>query len=187
MASICVFCGSRAGTDAEYAAAASEFGRALALRDHTLIYGGGSVGMMGMLADSAMAAGGRVIGVIPEHLAKVEIMHARVTDMRITTDMHQRKATMHRLADAYVALPGGFGTLEEMFEALTWAQLELHARPIAILNTGGFYDGLLQLIRTMADKQFLSPSCASLVHVFGTVTQLVAWVDLRCPAAVTEP
>lgn len=184
MAAICVFCGSQSGVSPEYAAAADEFGRLLAQRSHTLVYGGGSLGMMGALADSVMAAGGHVIGVIPEHLAKVEIMHSRVPDMRITADMHQRKATMHSLADVYVALPGGFGTLEELFEVVTWAQLELHSCPIAVLNIAGYFDGLLALMATMTREKFISATCGRLFQVFNSVDELMHWIDL--PGRIRE-
>jgi uncharacterized protein (TIGR00730 family) len=115
--------------------------------------------------------------VITEQLAQPELMHYGVADMRVTADMHQRKAMMHQLSDAYVALPGGLGTMEELFEAVTWAQLELHARPIAILNIDGLYDGLVQLLDTMRQRGFLSSRCRSLVTVVNSVDELCRWID----------
>ncbi|MCA9058793.1 MAG: TIGR00730 family Rossman fold protein, partial [Planctomycetaceae bacterium] len=179
MGSICVFCGSRTGRLPLYAETAAEFGRFLASAGHTLVYGGGSTGIMGVLADTVLAENGHVIGVITEHLARPELMHAGVADMRIMRDMHERKSCMHELAALYVALPGGYGTLEELFEAVTWAQLELHSTPVALLNTGGIYDGVIQVLNTMADEQFLTGDCRRLMHVFADVPQLVAWIQSR--------
>ncbi len=177
MAKICVFCGSRTGHNPEFVRAATELGLLLAQRQDTLIYGGGSTGIMGAIADAMLPVGGRIIGVIPTHLARPELTHAQVTDMRITADMHERKALMHELTDAYIALPGGFGTMEELFEAVTWAQLELHSRPIAILNTNGLYDGLIQLIQTMHREGFLSERCLQLLTVCQTVDEIGQWLD----------
>ncbi len=176
MASICVFCGSKPGVSPEHVNAAEMLGRFLAVEGHTLIYGGGSTGIMGALADSVLKHQGRVIGVITTQLAKPELMHFGVADMRITANMHERKALMHSLADVYVALPGGFGTLEEFFEALTWAQLELHARPVAILNVDRLYDGLLQTLNLMAEQQFLSARCVELLKVMHDVDGLLEWI-----------
>ena len=156
MAAICIFCGSRPGQDPQYVQAARTVAEYLASKGHSLVYGGGSVGIMGILADTMLNLGGKVVGVIPKHLASVELMHSKVGDMRITTDMHERKATMHQLADAYITLPGGFGTMEELFETVTWAQLDLHARPIALFNQNGIYDGLITLLDHMIREDFLS-------------------------------
>ncbi|MFM7040111.1 MAG: TIGR00730 family Rossman fold protein [Planctomycetaceae bacterium] len=177
MLSICVFCGARGGDTDVYGTAAAELATSLATAGHRLVYGGGSTGIMGSLADGMLAAGGDVIGVITEQLAQPELMHFGVTDMRITADMHQRKATMHALSDVYIALPGGLGTMEEFFEAVTWAQLELHARPIAILNLNGLYDGLVELLDTMKQRGFLSPRCRSLVTVTSSVEELCGWLE----------
>lgn len=183
MAAICVFCGSRPGVSPLHVLAAQQLGRYLASRGHSLIYGGGCTGIMGALADSVLSHGGRVIGVIPEHLAVPELMHTGCTELRVTANMHERKALMHDLADAYVALPGGFGTLEELFEAVTWAQLDLHARPLALLNTDHLYDGLVLLLRQMAEQQFLTERCRGLLSVIPTVAELAEWIQ-RLPAAV---
>lgn len=177
MASVCVFCGSRTGDHPEFVAAAKQFGRQLAAEGHTMVYGGGSTGIMGAIADAMLENNGCIIGVIPEHLAHVELMHADVTDMRITRNMHERKALMHELSDVYVTLPGGFGTMEELFEAVTWAQLELHARPIVLLNQHGLYDGIVDLVASMTRRGFLSPKCQQLMTVVSTVDELIEWLQ----------
>jgi len=177
MASVCVFCGSKSGDNPQYVQAARDLGAFLASNNHTMVYGGGSTGIMGAIADAMLELNGHVIGVIPVHLARVELMHVAVTDMRITADMHERKATMHRLTDIYVALPGGFGTMEELFEAITWAQLDLHTRPVVVANINGIYDGLVQLIDAMKTSQFLSEKCRNLVTVVNTTESLLQWLS----------
>ena len=183
MVRVCVFCGSRAGDDPEFTTAARQVGEFLAANGHTLIYGGGGVGVMGAIADVMLERNGKVIGVIPSHLARAEVMHPGIGDMRITVDMHVRKALMHELTDIYIALPGGFGTMEELFEAVTWAQLDLHARPIAVLNIHGLYDGLVVLLDTMHSRGFLSAQCRSLLTVFETTSALCEWISLSVSAA----
>src|SRR5687768_334010 len=143
---ICVFCGSRPGSRPEYLGAARELGRLLAERRIGLVYGGASVGMMGALANAVLAGGGEVIGVIPDPLVRRELAHDHLTELRIVGSMHERKALMTELSDAVIALPGGFGTLEELFETITWSQLGIHRKAIGVLNVGGFYDGLLALV-----------------------------------------
>lgn len=143
---VCVFAGSQAGGEAAYREAAQELGELLAARQWTLVYGGGSVGLMGVIADAVLAAGGRVIGVIPDFLATRELLHPGLTQTIVTEDMHTRKAKMAELADAFIAMPGGLGTFEEFFEVLTWAQLGVHRKPIGLLNVAGFYDPVLELI-----------------------------------------
>ena len=140
---VCVYCGSNSGTDPAYAGATRELGALLAARGLGLVYGGGRVGLMGIIADAVLAEGGEVIGVIPEMLVKMEVAHLGLTDLRVVGSMHERKALMVDLADAFIALPGGFGTLEEFSEVLTWAQLGLHRKPHGLLNVAGFYDPLL--------------------------------------------
>ena len=176
MASVCVFCGSRSGDLPEYAAAARLLGKFLCRNNHTLIYGGGSTGVMGAIADAVLEENGRIVGVIPKHLARVELMHSAVEDMRVTGNMHERKALMHELSDIYVALPGGFGTMEELFEAVTWAQLELHTRPIAVLNLHGVYDGLVHLVDSMKNSGFLSAKCRSIITVADKTESLFSWL-----------
>ena len=154
---LCVFCGSRPGRRREYAQAAAALGRLLAARGTSLVYGGGGIGLMGTVADSVMGAGGSVIGVIPEALARKEVAHAGVTELRVVPSMHARKAMMAELSDAFVALPGGFGTFEELFEVLTWAQLGLHAKPIGLLNVGGYFDALVALVEHAVGEGFIQP------------------------------
>jgi uncharacterized protein (TIGR00730 family) len=152
---VCVFCGSSAGTGTGYRDAAERVGRTLAERGIGLVYGGASAGTMGVVADAALAAGGEVTGVIPQSLVDREIAHPRVDDLRVVADLHERKATMAALSDAFLALPGGAGTLEELFEVYTWAQLGLHTKPIALLDVDGFYQPLLRLLDHMAEQGFL--------------------------------
>ena len=149
---VCVFCGSSMGHHSIYHQAAAELGRAIAERQQILVYGGGRIGLMGLLADAALAAGGRVIGVIPEFLATKEISHPGVTETYTVSSMHIRKAMMADLADQFIALPGGLGTYDEFCEIATWAQLGLHTKPIGLLNLNGFFDGMIQQIeRAVAD------------------------------------
>lgn len=179
MANVCVFCGSRSGDRPEYAEAAWALGVYLAEAGHRLIYGGGSTGIMGAIADAMLENRGQITGVIPVHLARVELMHVAVQDMRVTADMHERKALMHQLSDVYVVLPGGFGTMEEFFEAVTWAQLDLHTRPIAVLNLFGIYDGLVQLMDTMKSTGFLSAKCRAHVTEFQDSRLLMEWLQSK--------
>lgn len=176
MANVCVFCGSRSGVTPEFGEIAEKIGASLVKRGHVLVYGGGSTGIMGILADSVLQHHGIVIGVIPKHLARPELMHDGVSDMRITADMHERKALMHQLADIYIALPGGFGTLEELFETVTWAQLELHNRPVALLNTNGLFDGLVQTLNQMTQQGFLSQACRAHLSVLSNLDEFNAWL-----------
>ena len=152
---VCVFCGSQPGCRAEYAAAAREMARLLAQSGLELVYGGGHVGLMGALADSALAQGGRVVGVIPEHLMRPEVAHQRLTELIIVDSMHTRKQTMARRSDAFIVLPGGFGTLEEMFEMVTWMQLQLQDKPVALLNVAGYFDPLLQFLKHAVGEGFI--------------------------------
>lgn len=165
MQRLCVYCGSRPGDRPQYRQAAVSLGRLLAERNIALVYGGGSVGLMGVLADATLAAGGHVIGVIPDLLAVQELLHPGVQDMRVVPDMHARKALMAELADAFVALPGGFGTFEELFETITWAQLGIHAKPIGLLNTAGYFDSLLAFLDRSFDDGFIKPAYRALYHV----------------------
>lgn len=157
MRRLCVFCGSKAGDDPAFRDHAKELGQCLAARGYELVFGGGSVGLMGVVADAVVAEGGQVIGVIPEMLATVELLHPRVPDTRRVDSMHTRKALMAELSDAFIALPGGFGTLEELFEIITWAQLGIHQKPIGLLNTKGFYDPLVEMVEHMIAADFVKP------------------------------
>ncbi len=152
---ICVFCGSSAGVNDHYRTTAAQFGRMLADNKIGLVYGGGSVGLMGAAANAAVDAGGEVIGIIPKKLADAEIANDKVEDLRVVSSMHERKAMMADLSDAFVALPGGIGTFEELFEAWTWAQLGYHHKPCGILNVAGFYDQLIAFLDHVVGQGFL--------------------------------
>lgn len=153
--SIAVFCGASKGASEIYIAGAKNFGTELAKQNITLVYGGSSIGMMGAVADSVLESGGKVIGVMPDFLDKKEVTHRRLSELIIVNSMHERKAKMSDLADGFVALPGGPGTLEEFFEMFTWAQLGLHQKPLGLLNINHYYDPLIALFNHMADEQFL--------------------------------
>ena len=165
MNSVCVFCGSNSGASPAYAEAAARLGRALVRRGLTLVYGGGRVGLMGVVADAALAAGGRVIGVIPEALATRELAHSGVTEMRVVGSMHERKALMSELSDGFLALPGGIGTLEEWFEVWTWCQLGFQPKPCGLLNVAGYYDHLLAFLDHMTRERFLTGTHRSMAIV----------------------
>ena len=157
MKSICVYCGSANLASRKYFLAAQRMGETIARRGLTLVYGGGRTGLMGALADSVLASGSQVIGVITEGMNTPELAHNRLTRLEVTTTIHQRKARMYSLADGYLALPGGYGTLDELFETLTWAQIGEHQKPVGLLNVAGYYDPLLEMLdRAMAEK-FLFP------------------------------
>jgi uncharacterized protein (TIGR00730 family) len=160
---VCVYCGSNSGTNPIYAKAARELGTLLAERGLGLVYGGGRVGLMGVIADAVLATGGNVIGVIPEMLVKMEVAHQGLADLRVVASMHERKALMVDLADAFIALPGGFGTLEEFSEVLTWAQLGLHRKPHGLLNVAGFYDPLLAFFDHAVAANFIRQAHCELV------------------------
>ncbi len=181
--SVCVFCGSQGGARPEYIAAARELGRWLAQQGLALVYGGGHVGMMGAVADAALAQGGRVIGVIPEHLMRPEVAHQQLTELRVVDSMHTRKRTMAELSDAFVVLPGGYGTFEEMFEMLTWLQLRLQDKPVGILNVEGYYDRLLDFLRHAADERFIRPEHWDLLIVEQTAPLLIERLRLHAPRA----
>ncbi|HVP27660.1 MAG TPA: TIGR00730 family Rossman fold protein [Myxococcota bacterium] len=165
MKRICVFCGSSPGRDPRYAAAARELGHALALRGLGLVYGGASVGLMGIVADAALAAGGEAIGVLPAALARKEIAHPGLSELRLVDSMHERKAQMVELSDGFVALPGGVGTLEEFFEVLTWAQLGLHAKPCGLLDVAGYWRDLERFLDHAVRERFVKEKHRRLVLV----------------------
>ena len=157
MKSLCVYCGSNAGNDPKYAEAAVALGQRIAAEGMGLVYGGGNVGLMGIVADAVLAGGGEVTGVIPEHLMKWEVAHKGLTHLEVVGSMHERKRRMFDLSDGFVALPGGFGTLDEMFEMLTWRQLGLGDRPCAFLDVDGFYQPLISMLDRMVATRFLHP------------------------------
>jgi hypothetical protein len=153
--SLCVYCGSNDGADPAYAAAARMLGQAMAANGVRLVYGGGSIGLMGIVARAVLAEGGKVTGIIPQFLKDREVMLKEASELVVTADMHERKRIMAERADAFVALPGGLGTLEEIVEIAPWAQLERHAKPVLMVNLGGFWDSLIDLFRRMTDDGFL--------------------------------
>ena len=165
MKSVCVYCGSSPGADEAFGLEARAFGSCLARHGIRLIYGGGNVGLMGRVADGALEAGGDVIGVIPHHLADKELAHAGATEMIRVNSMHERKQLMADLSDGFVALPGGIGTLEELFETLTWLQLGLHRKPVGLLNVNGFWDQMLGFLDHMTACRFLKPEHRDLLFV----------------------
>lgn len=162
---VCVYCGSSPGADPAFGVAADGLGRLLASRGMVLVYGGGSVGLMGRLADAVQAGGGRVIGVIPAALVRKEVAHLGLSDLHVVATMHERKARMADLADAFVALPGGLGTLDEMFEMLTWGQLGLHGKPCGFLDVAGYYAPLLTFLDRAVQAGFVKPEHRDLVLV----------------------
>jgi len=177
--SVCVFCGSQEGAKPEYVASAREFAQAAARKGLTLVFGGGHVGLMGALADSALEHGGHVVGVIPRHLMRPEVAHRQLSDLRVVESMHERKRTMAELSDAFVVLPGGYGTLEEMFEMVTWLQLQLQSKPVGILNVEQFYDRLLDFLRHAAGEGFIRPEHWDLLIVDHTPELLLDRLELH--------
>jgi uncharacterized protein (TIGR00730 family) len=175
--SVCVFCGSSSGARLEYTDAARDLGSLLAAREIRLVYGGARVGLMGELAEAVRRADGLVTGVIPEMLRALEVAHTGVRDLRIVESMHERKAVMADLADAFVAIPGGAGTLEEFFEVWTWAQLGLHRKPCGLLNVAGYYDGLLAFLDHAVDERFIRPEHRSMLVVDDDAGRLLDRLD----------
>lgn len=176
--SVCVYCGSSMGSDPRHRKAAEELGALLAREGIRLVYGGGSIGLMGVLARSVLSGGGKVLGIIPQFLKDREIMLAEVSELKITADMHERKRAMFEAADAFVALPGGIGTLEEIVEMMTWAQLKRHQKPVMLANIGGFWDPLVDLLAHMSIEGFLSkeifPGGGALAYsVVASVDQII--------------
>lgn len=165
MKRIAVYCGSNKGVRPEYAAAAQALGTLLAREKIELVYGGGMVGLMGIVADAVLQAGGHVIGVIPEKLVIKEVVHEKLPDLRVVKDMHERKALMAQLSDGFIGLPGGYGTFEEVFEVLAWSQLGWHGKPIGLLDIGGFYSSLLSFLDHVRNEGFIRPQHRELVLV----------------------
>jgi uncharacterized protein (TIGR00730 family) len=191
MKRVCIYCGSSPGSLPEYAAAARHCGTVLAERGLTVVYGGGNVGLMGILADAALAAGGEVIGIIPRRMIARELGHTHVTSLIPVDSMHQRKQKMADLADAFLALPGGVGTMEELFEAFTWLQLGIHRKPVGLLNVAGFYDRLIEFLAHMQGQRFLKPQHLASLLVEDNLERLLdrfarfkhqpvgKWMDLK--------
>jgi hypothetical protein len=180
---VCVFSGSSFGARPTYAEGTRALAGALVRRGLGLVYGGGRVGLMGLLADAVLDAGGEVIGVIPRALATREVAHHGLADLRIVGSMHERKATMAELADAFVALPGGLGTLEELLEVITWAQLGLHGKPIGVLNVAGYFDTLLTLLDRAVDERFVRPEHRALLVSAAGAEELLERLACRRPPA----
>ncbi len=170
--SVCVYCGSSSRVDDRYKQAASDMGAALGEKGIALVYGGGRVGLMGLCADACLAAGGKTIGIIPEHIQNLEVEHTGLTELHIVDSMHTRKSMMAERSDAFVVLPGGLGTLDETFEIVTWAQLALHDKPIVIVNVNGFWTPLLNLIDHLVDEGFCRPENRNLYRVVDDVDQV---------------
>jgi uncharacterized protein (TIGR00730 family) len=183
---VCVFCGSNSGSNGAYTEAARHLGRLLAREGIALVYGGGSVGLMGELADSVLGAGGEVIGVIPHALWAREVGHRGLTDLRIVDTMHERKAMMADLSDAFIALPGGLGTLEEIFEIWTWAQLGLHQKPVGFLDVNGFYSPLMQFLERAVRERFLREEHRAIAFVDGDAEALLRRFDGFQPPRVEK-
>ena len=173
MKRVTVFCGSSLGTDEVFKEQAFALGQTLAMEKIGLVYGGANIGLMGAIANGALSEGGEVIGVLPYFLQEKEIAHTGLTSLVLVETMHERKTRMNELSDGIIALPGGFGTLEEFFEMLTWAQLGLHKKPVAILNVGGFYDSLITLVQTMVDKGFLRKANQEMLLVSNNIKDLL--------------
>ncbi|MGH8483809.1 MAG: TIGR00730 family Rossman fold protein [Pseudomonas sp.] len=175
--SVCVFCGASTGVNPAYREAAIALGQAIAQRGLTLVYGGGAVGLMGIVADAAMAAGGEVIGIIPEALKNAEIGHTGLTRLEVVDGMHARKSRMAELSDAFVALPGGLGTLEELFEVWTWGQLGYHAKPLGLLDVNGFYSKLGDFLDHVVEEGFVRPQHRAMLALATTPDELLDAMD----------
>ncbi|GAB3839518.1 LOG family protein [Hymenobacter jeollabukensis] len=186
MNSIAVYCGSSAGTDERFRQHATEVGQLFAQRHITLVYGGGNVGLMGAVADATMLGGGQAIGVIPGFLKDKEVAHLGLTTLEVVENMHQRKLRMAELAEGFIAMPGGFGTLEELFEVLTWGQLGLHRKPVGLLNVAGFYDALITLLDHMTAQGLLRAENRGQLLVADNVTELLALMQAWQPANVEK-
>ena len=185
--SVCVFCGSAPGRDPRFIAAARDTGSLLATRGVTLVYGGGHVGMMGAVADAALAAGGQVVGVIPQHLMRPEVAHRGLSELIVVESMHQRKRLMADRADGFLALPGGYGTLDETFEMVTWLQLGLQRKPLVLINVQGYFDPLLQWVRQAVDAGFVHASQAHLLRAEATPQQALAQLENAIRSGAADP
>lgn len=182
MKRLCVYCGSSSGSDPAFTAAARELGEAIATRGIELVYGGARVGLMNEVANAALAQGGKVIGVLPRFMSTKELAHESLTELHLVETMHQRKQLMAELAHGFVALPGGFGTFEEIFEALTWAQLQLHRYPCALLNVAGYYDALLKFLDDSVQAGFVRKDLRDSLIVASSIAELFAGFAKHRPA-----
>ena len=186
MKSICVYCGSNAGSKPVYAERAMALGDRIAKEGLSLVYGGGNVGLMGIVADAVLQAGGEVVGVIPEQLVNWEVAHKGVTRLEVVGSMHERKQRMFDISDAFVALPGGFGTLDEMFEMLTWRQLGIGNKPCAFLDADDFYDPLIAMIDRMVAERFLHPDQRADLWHGDDIDAMLGWMRAYAPASATK-
>jgi uncharacterized protein (TIGR00730 family) len=181
MKSVCVYCGSASGARPVYAEAAKAFGRALVEANMSLVYGGGRVGLMGLIADEVLACGGRAVGVIPELLLSKEVGHTDLTELHVVPDMHERKKKMADLSDAFVAMPGGVGTFEELFEVYTWAQLGYHQKPVALLDVDGYFDPLLSMLRHTVEEGFMREAYLDMLLVAQQPAEMIAKLTRYVP------
>jgi uncharacterized protein (TIGR00730 family) len=186
MKRVCIFTGSNSGVRPEYAACARELGLALAQRNIALVYGGARVGLMGVLADAALGAGGHVIGVMPEALIAKEVAHRGLSELKVVKSMHERKALMAEISDGFVAMPGGFGTLDELFEILTWAQLGFHRKPCGLLNAHGYFDSLLAFVGHSVAEGFVRKEHASMLSVSSAAAALLDLLVTYKPPVVEK-
>ncbi|WP_299150965.1 TIGR00730 family Rossman fold protein [uncultured Dokdonia sp.] len=186
LSSICVYCGSSAGTDPEIINQARLLGATLAKKDMTLVYGAAKIGVMGAVAQGALDANGKVIGVIPAFLQIKEVVHTGLTELIVNETMHERKMKLQELSDGFITLPGGFGTMEELFEVLTWSQLALHKKPVGMLNVNGFYDDLLSALKNMVDKGFLKQENYDILLVDTTIDGLLDQMENFEPMAMPK-
>ncbi|EAQ38742.1 UPF0717 protein [Dokdonia sp. MED134] len=186
LASICVYCGSSAGTDPEIINQARLLGATLAKKDMTLVYGAAKIGVMGAVAQGALDVNGKVIGVIPAFLQIKEVVHTGLTELIVNETMHERKMKLQELSDGFITLPGGFGTMEELFEVLTWSQLALHKKPVGMLNVNGFYDDLLSALKNMVDKGFLKQENYDILLVDTTIDGLLDQMENFEPMAMPK-
>jgi uncharacterized protein (TIGR00730 family) len=186
MKKICVFCGSSFGSNKNYSDAATELGNFIAKNEMELIYGGASVGLMGEIASAVLNAGGKVVGVIPKQLIEKEVAHTGLTELHVVDSMHERKKMMADLADAFIAMPGGFGTLEEIFEVVAWGQLNLHSKPLGLLNVNGYYDSLIKFLDHTVKENFIKPEHREMILVDDKPGQLIAKLINYIPPQVDK-
>lgn len=184
--SLCVYCGSARGRSPRYVAAARELGKAMAERQIRLVYGGARIGMMGEVADAVMKNGGQVVGVIPEHLQTSEVGHSGITELKVVESMHVRKKLMFDLSDGFAVLPGGYGTLDELFEIITWRMLQLHDKPVVVLNIDGYWDRFQALIDHLIDEGFARPDSRQYFSVVNSVGRMFDLLDQPADIQVTE-
>jgi uncharacterized protein (TIGR00730 family) len=184
---ICVFTGSRHGTRPEYAQAATELGKELIARGYGLVYGGGNVGLMNVIADTVLKLGGHVTGVIPDSLVSKEVAHRGLSDLRVVQSMHERKALMAELSNGFIAMPGGIGTMEEFFEVLSWAQLGLHEKPCGLLNVAGYYDPLIEFLDRAVAQDFIKPKHRALLLVESEPAILLDRFKKKLAAPAAKP